>query len=137
MPYNASWYVENRVLLLEVFGDLTLDELQHVVDMLSGKVETEGPIHFITDTRNIKHFPTNPAHLANAFRGYKGTTTTGWNLIISANVVANFAMVLIGKISDLKYKTFTTLEDALQFLGEIDTTVEPLIKERQLRAVNE
>jgi hypothetical protein len=131
MPFQSSWYVDKRVLYVELIGELTVEDLKGIVQMYYAIEETDGPLHSITDTSKMTKFPTNPAQLAGAFKGYKGNSTSGWSIILSNNALANFAMVFVAKFSDARYKTAHSVEDAVQFLSEIDPTLVPLLQEKQ------
>ena len=136
MPFQSSWYIEKRIRYVELTGELSVEDLRGIIKVTNAVEETDGPIHSITDIAKLTKFPTNPMQLGDVFKGYDSTSTSGWSVVVSNNVLANFALVIVSKFSDARFQTVSNIEEALKFLCEIDPTVEPLIREKQRDASN-
>lgn len=61
MPFKQAWYIEDRIVKVELYGDLTAEEIAESF-MMSGEFLIEAGehrIHFIHDWAQIKSHPTN------------------------------------------------------------------------------
>ncbi len=60
MEYKLEWKIPKRVLLAEVSGDVTLEDLRIFnADVVHHLDDGIGPVHLISMGENIRHVPTN------------------------------------------------------------------------------
>ena len=61
MPYQLSWYQEGRIAQSILSGSISIEEMQaHTQDLIDHYLNVgQAPIHIISDTRQMKQFPTN------------------------------------------------------------------------------
>jgi hypothetical protein len=130
VPYQLSWYQENRVLFVVFSGNLTLDELEAYGRDLSNQylnLATRS-IHIISDARTLEKFPTNALYALRATEGWLRHPNMGWAILINktANPMLDFLLAVVTKVVKLKYRKAATPEEALSMLRTLDPTLLPI-----------
>jgi hypothetical protein len=123
MPYELSWYVENRILYLRLLGEVTFAELDLVSReanvMIDGGVR---PVHALVDLRGVTEFPTNIKDVYDAIHMNRGDNL-GWTLIITPSRVLRFFGSTIVQLAQRRINTFVNWEEALAFLATRDDSI--------------
>lgn len=123
MPYEISWQQDKRIIYGRIYGDNTLEDVDHwsqdLVDYLETGIE---PVHLVIDTTTVKKIPTNITALKGSMR-YLNHPKLGWNVIIGGPVVVHVFAQLIARLTHIHYKAVRDVESALEFLHAEDATL--------------
>jgi hypothetical protein len=125
MPYKVAWYVPNQVVYARMWGDVNLEEFRAFVQEMTRITleSTASQCHAIADTRAMTSKPGLPQMIA-ASKSSPTTNRAGWSLTIGEiNPVAGLASHLITQMTHIRHRRFTTPEEALAFLKEMDVTI--------------
>lgn len=128
MPFKVAWYVENRVILTRYTGVITVDDIHLQMNQTKELIHQGTPlIHSIIDLSQIEKWP--PLNVVNEFRSTDISelrTKMGWSIIVANNVILKFGTALFTPIFKLRQRVFSTLDEALAFLQQEDSTLPPL-----------
>jgi len=125
MPIEHSWLVEGKVILIEMSGELSLEELQasaaQSLDALNQANET---LHQIIDFTHASSLANNLSDLSKLSRPVNEHPLLGWVVMYGIqNKLIKFLTTMTGQLTNSKLKSVDTREDATAFLQH----VEPLI----------
>lgn len=130
MPFKVAWYVENRVILTRYTGVITVDDIHLQMNQTKELIHQGTPlIHSIIDLSQIEKWP--PLNVVNEFRSTDISelrTKMGWSIIVANNVILKFGTALFTPIFKLRQRVFSTLDEALAFLQQEDSTLPTLKK---------
>ena len=119
MPVETSWYVEKRVFYQRIYGKITIEDFMHARDEILAKLdEGRAPIHCMISLLGADSFPSLFDMQKVAFK--QEHPATGWTLLIIDNHLIRFIAALVTQLSTQHFKTVSTLEEAVAFLGEHD-----------------
>ena len=125
MPYQISWQVEKRVLMVKLFGVL-IEQESNEVGEINTRYLQEGiaPVHIIVDTNDLEKFPVNLRQNAQ-YMAYLSSPSLGWVIVLglSKNMLARFAVTVISQVVHFKLAQRTTVADALSYLQGQDSTL--------------
>jgi hypothetical protein len=125
MPYQISWHVEKRVLMVKLFGVL-IEQESNEVGEINTRYLQEGiaPVHIIVDTNGLEKFPVN-LRQNSQFMAYLSSPALGWVVVLglSNNMLARFAVTVISQVVKFKLAQRTTVDDALSYLQSQDSTL--------------
>lgn len=128
MPYQTTWYVENRIILTRYTGIIGVEDIHGQIDETHAMIEQGTPlIHSIIDLSEIEKWP--PLNVVNEFRAMDIESVReriGWSIIVANNVVLKFGSALFAPIFNLRQRIFSNLDEALRFLQENDPTLPDL-----------
>ncbi len=121
MPIQNSWYIEGRVLLTELIGDVTVDEM--VISSQQGTAIIESgtaPVYNLVDVTRLGHFPLKLNDLRQVFS--QGTSEKlEWVFLIGLqNVVVKFLATTFVQLMKRNYLLVNTVEDALQAIDKLE-----------------
>jgi hypothetical protein len=135
MAFQNRWLVEDRVVLVEFSGDITLDELMaNDADMLRYVNSGTPPVHIICKLQGAKRFPTNISNISRSAKQYLTSPNIGWFLIVGVdNPLLTFIGSIVAQVSQLKFKQAADLDEALQVLGRMDFSLAPYAAEMAQR----
>ncbi len=123
MAYELSWYHEQRVIYVRIWGDLTLDELRHynteVYDKLDHGVS---PVHLILDVTDMKQFPPSLTALKSTAH-YLSHPNLGRNVMIGGPMLAQSFARITAQLLKLDFRTTRTMREALSLLKDGDATL--------------
>lgn len=123
MPYNIEWLVKERVVRVHVHGNLSLEEAHNAYEELEALTRPyERELHLILEHTGLKKFPLN-LNVYNFIITGRPLNRGGWMLIVGTDRQARFIARLLSHASGLNSATFDTLEQALSFLAEQDSTL--------------
>ena len=128
MPYQTSWCVEQRVILTRYTGIIVAEDIHGQIKETRALIEQGTPlIHSIIDLSQIDKWP--PLNTVNEFRAMEIDDVRehmGWSIIVANNVVLKFGSALFAPIFKLRQRILPTLDEALDFLQENDSTLPKL-----------
>ncbi len=126
MGYSVYWHVPQRVYVIQLWGDISLEELKELSDKASEFARNGGaPVHLIGDARNVKSIPKNLAQaqkMAQVFR----EPTLGWVFFLNNDRIINFFASIISQLAGISYKSFQEPEEMMEMLQRIDSTLPEL-----------
>jgi hypothetical protein len=130
MPYQTEWYIENRIILTTYTGDIRIEDIHGQIAETHTLIEQGIPlIHSIIDLSQIDKWPS--LNVVNEFRSMDIEAVReriGWSIIIANNVLLKFGSALFAPIFNLRQRIFSSVDEALTFLQENDSTL-PKLKE--------
>jgi hypothetical protein len=123
MPYKQRWYINKRVLLIKMEGDLDVDEMTRNNDAMVAKINEGTPlVHILIDDAKVGKVPASLGQLKQIFTGPH--PWAGWVILIGpGSQIQNFLVGMIGKIMRANIRREATLEGAIKFLRERDITI--------------
>ncbi len=130
MPYKVEWLVENRVLISRYTGILTMEDARGQVKEGNAMLRNGIPLtHSIVDMTGVDKLP--PLQAASEFMSTDLSDVRdklGWTIIITNNKFLKFASSLFVPMFKVRQRFFGSLDEALAFLQEEDSTLPPLKK---------
>lgn len=125
MTYQIEWQIPQRVILVTYTDQITVEDLTGVNRQLAVFHE-EGiaPIHVISYLKTNK-FPTSVKTVREVMNILK-YEKWGWYIVAGfENSLGRFLMVMITNAFNLKAKATTNLDEGLEILYRLDTTLTP------------
>ena len=130
MPYKVQWLVEKRVLLSEYQGILTIEDARGQVSEGNALLRQGIPLtHSIIDMSKVDKLPS--LQLASEFMSTDLSEVRdklGWTIVLTNNKFLKFASSLFVPMFKVRQRFFGSLDEALIFLQEEDSTLPPLRK---------
>jgi hypothetical protein len=129
MPYQVSWYVDQRVIYCSAYGTATIEDIHGLNREVQLRVREGQPlVHVVCDLKNIEKFPTNIAGMRKSLE-QMDHERMGWVIVVGAgNALLRFVASLITQfiIPNVRLRMFDTLEQGIDFLREHDATLEDM-----------
>lgn len=122
----AKWLIKNRIIYAHGSGVVTETDLREHTTQVSILLE-EGiaPIHIILDSSpdfQIKH-PDLRSGIDNL--RFLRHSSLGWSIqVLTGNRALAFVSTLIARFARVNYKTVRTGDEALAFLGMMDSSID-------------
>ncbi len=128
MPISVSWYEPDRIIFLDVQGDVGIDELQQCTQELNRLFATgTAPVHIITDARQMGKFPTK---LLEVRKALSELSSFGMDIIIGFdNPVARFLASAVSQMSRFEVRLVKDKAEAIQIISRIDSSLAYLADE--------
>jgi hypothetical protein len=130
MPYKVEWLVEKRVLLSRYEGIVTIEDARGQVREGNTLLREGVPLtHSIIDMSSVEKLPS--LQLASEFMSTdlsEVRNKLGWTIVITNNKFLKFASSLFVPMFKVRQRFFGSLDEALAFLQEEDSTLPPLKK---------
>lgn len=125
MPYTVDWVIHKRVLYSRVWGQHTQDDMRQSDQDLKMFLADGIPlIHLIMDAREMESMPTSLGTIQSTISTIKDPAY-GWVVAIgTTNPVTKFMGLMIAKLFRLRFRRVETLKDGLQFLSQMDQTLD-------------
>jgi hypothetical protein len=118
MPGEVSWYIEKRVIAVQLSGKLTVEELQENSKIIETYIQNGVvPLILFIDLREVTKFPTNFKALLQTAGSSPILKTSGWIVMLSPNSLLNFFGVLASKVTQVPIRIFNTPEKAHDFIA--------------------
>jgi hypothetical protein len=132
MSQTTTWYQENRVVLVHVQGELTLDDMaaidQKILEFMRAGSQVTPLIHLIVDMRAMTKMPTNLAQVHRTLTHLK-EPALGWTVMVGMSPVMRFVASTVAQMAGARFRMFPTAEEAVAFLISQDESIVDL--ERQ------
>src|SRR5690349_2410874 len=117
MAYHVGWYQENRVIMVRMWGDTTVEELDSMFDDLIAHMDKGiKPVHTITDIVELRKFPLSIAAIKNAMPRMSHPKQ-GWNVVVGGPILVQSFSQIITRVANIRYRSFPTMDDAVMFLS--------------------
>ncbi len=123
MPYKASWFVDKRVMLLQAWGERTLEEMQENSDIMIKAVrEGHPPVHIFADIRQVTEYPRSLKEIKRSLSAFQ-EPNLGWIVVVTENQLISFLGDVVSQLSQKNFKSFKTPDEAIAFLWRIDASL--------------
>lgn len=123
MPFEAMWYIPERVVYVRQWGTLTLDDAINtdaaIARYAAGQAAT---VHGIIESRDVEAIDINPRLLKEAFSKLP-KPTEGWVVTVPGDRVSAFMTQLMAQSQQMKQRDFQTPEEALAFIVYMDESL--------------
>ncbi|MCI0710426.1 MAG: hypothetical protein L0154_09720 [Chloroflexi bacterium] len=122
MAYQVSWLVPQRVIFVRVTATLTRDDIVamnqdyfHLLD------EGVAPVHMLVDANQLDKLDIKVKDIPSLLM--QDDARFGWNFIVTPNRFIGFLSNLAAHLTGSKYKTMDKLDEALQVLVRLDSSL--------------
>lgn len=125
MSVEVDWFIRDRVILLRFNGNVTIRDVKEINrELVRCFHRTDASqVHILLDTRNVKHFPRNIDEIRQISTAHK-YPQMGWLISFGGNAaVLSFIENLVAQILGLRYRRVPSMEHALYFLKQVDSTL--------------
>jgi hypothetical protein len=122
MAAQIRWYMGRRIVYALIQGDtLSLRELKDLNERLLPFIRQSGSaqVHVIIDASSVKRVNPNPLGAYQTL-SYTSENSLGRSVVITSEALASQVRTLWGSV---KVKSFTSLEEGLFFLEDVDQTL--------------
>ncbi len=131
MPVSLHWLLNDRIIYSHFSGIVTLSELRLAVSEGVELVDSVNPliplIHGIVDNRDVTEFPKSSLKLSRSLNDLLRHQRLGWILYVSdMNPTIKMLSSLVSQIARKQYHSVGTMQEAIEFLQHIDTTLPQL-----------
>ena len=124
MPCSFEWYVQGRVVLEKLFGDVTVADLVRLNAEVTTLLIQEGvaPVHMVVDLTAVEKYPTKLNDVICTIQK-RVPEKEGWVLVVTENPILRFFASMVLQFARLRLRTFKTIPEAVGFLSENDQTL--------------
>lgn len=131
MPIRSSWLVKNRVILVQCWDCIAVDDLKVVNEgcstLLKNIPEGNHLIHLLVDVGRINQVQFDVKAILQVV-GFLRHPRLGWLLFHGSVVpVLDFIIHAATSALRLRHRKFTHENEAIEFLREMDEQVAPLL----------
>lgn len=124
MAYTVGWHQNQRVIQVRFWGDTTVEELKEMFESLIEHMDTgDAPVHTLTDVTEMRKFPLSIAAIKNTMPR-ADHPNQGWNVVVGGPVLVQSFSQIISRVLNVRYRSFQTMDEALEFLATQDETLE-------------
>ncbi|MEL6148049.1 MAG: hypothetical protein AAFU54_12085 [Chloroflexota bacterium] len=123
MPYNISWHIQDRVMLIEISGNISVQEFEQLHrDSFEYVGQSSYKVHAIADVSDFSAAPANVRMLVSATNEEKDDRQ-GMTVLVAPNLpkIFGFLASVILQSLRLEYRICDTREEAIEILRRIDT----------------
>ena len=123
MPYEASWLVEGRIVMIVGSGNLSKTDIDRMdADMLAYLEDSDAErVHFIFDASGMVKLP--GLSVMSEMRAPKHPAM-GWNIVAGdLNRLTRFLVATVARFNRVRFRTFDSVDEAIDFLWNADTTL--------------
>ena len=129
MPAKTTWYQENRVILITVQGELTLNDMSAVdakiVEYVRQGSQSAPLVHLIVDMREMSKMPVNLVQVQRTLTHLK-EPALGWSTMVGMSPVMRFVASTVIQMAGARFRIYPTFEEAVRFLISQDESVADL-----------
>lgn len=124
MTHRIEWLAFPRILYVELYGDLRLEDLEAFSrDTIQHLDEAETTVHMIIDDSKVGKPPLQIKKIQEALE-YTRHPLLGWQVAIGlVNPIVNYVAPKVMRLIGVKLVRYRTKEEALEFLSEKDSTL--------------
>ncbi|PJF21133.1 MAG: hypothetical protein CUN56_12645 [Phototrophicales bacterium] len=129
MPYDLSWYIEKRVMMIYLTGHITTEELYEMTDETRVLLEQgEGKVHALVDYSQAESIPRSLSTLVNEIKREKDPKQGITILIMpKTNKMMQFVANIMMQVIGLEFRQVQTMDEALNTLRRVDPTLETVV----------
>ena len=125
MPVQVEWLIPNRVIISHLFGVIRLEDVESLLAQQQNFVAEGCPlVHHISDGLNIKSIEIRLKTFQLLMKGVPMSPKFGWHIDVTTNPVTRMTSTLVSQFLPVHVRTYSTVEEAIRFLKEIDPTLQ-------------
>ena len=123
MAYTFSWVVPQRILLIELEGEVKVEEMSPLVDETHAHVNSgQAPVHILIDANMLMNKPVNFQQITQLSKSMSNPAT-GWWIIMNPGKMVWFTASVLSKLLGVKLKSAESTQEALSILQRVDLTL--------------
>ncbi|MEQ8674799.1 MAG: hypothetical protein RLP44_18245 [Aggregatilineales bacterium] len=125
MPYTIDWYIENEIIYVAYSGVTTAEELEESLYTIKEMIESSPRhlVHVISDVGDVTQ-SVKPLESLGIVRKVGNSPQSGWMIILrEKSALIKFGVALGTTVFKSRNRTFDTLEQAVEFIKGMDTTL--------------
>ncbi len=124
MPCKAFWHTEDFIVLAELLGTFTLEEMDGLnVQLLTQYLNKgESPVHIIADVRTVTQYPRNFTIIRKRIAKTLNHPAVGWVYLIGFDTVflKHLGLMVMKSILDGRFKFVNSIQEAEEHLRQQD-----------------
>jgi hypothetical protein len=133
MPFTVKWLVPDRIILSVHYGVMSAEENTRYIDesmALRDEANARGGvgaplIHTLTDSRHLVRSEANLKEMQAAMKTLR-IQKVGWSVYVNPRPVDRFFVSVFHQIAGIRHFITGSMDDAVRFLVENDSTLPPL-----------
>lgn len=128
MPSRIAWHVEQRVLLLQYWGDVSVVEMNSTTPQIAQYIQHNPQVvDLVVDLMGVTRVPTtNITHLNHSARILFSQPNLDYVVGIFGNKVVAFFAQAVLQMQHRRSRVVSSWQDAVRTLQSIDATLPPL-----------
>lgn len=120
MPYELNWGMENRVISLRMWDQITMDEIDTISPQLMEMLNTgTPPVHLVADYTAVSGMPFSLQHSQSAV-DVQAHPHIGWVMTVTQNPRMRFITSILLQITSMWMRQFANVDEAHAFLRQVD-----------------
>jgi hypothetical protein len=126
MAVEIKWIITGRILLVDLIGNVPLDEFRDAVDQANKELNhyAQPPYaHVIFKSTDAMIPPTNVKLMREITQNYFVNPHLGYTIIISNDQVHRFLSSVTAQMFQSRWRSFSTYQEGMSFLETIDKTL--------------
>lgn len=126
MPVMLSWFIPERVVYVDLDGDVTADEIRANAAEFAALVDTSPAplVHVLQDATDLTSLPRELKALSDAVQIGYGHPRLGWTVAFGVrNDLLRFIGGLTSRLFSIRYRIVDTQADAIEWLAQMDITL--------------
>lgn len=131
MPFDISWYREGRIIYIKYYDDVTLEDkrisAEQECELLDAGVSSL--VHVLLDITEQTSSSTHIKAIQDALDKALKHPKKGWTLAFGKEEfrMENFVNSVVTQSSSARYRTFVTLQETLEFLVYVDSSLREVV----------
>lgn len=125
MPYSIDWYIPDEILFVQFSGEVTAEELRGCLKEAAEMIE-QSPrvlVHVFTDVGDVTK-PVPPMESLGITREVGMPENSGWQIILrEKSVILKMGIAIGTSIMKMRTRTFNTIQEAEEFLRQVDNSL--------------
>lgn len=126
--YVIDWLIKDRLILLQVSGDITFEDIESINAKLTELIHTgEPPVHMLADLKELGRFPFDLVGMRRATT-YLEDPNLGLIMAYGTSSLASSFAQLLTSIAGVRMRFVRNYAQAIQVLAAEDARIEALLE---------
>lgn len=126
--YVIDWLIKDRLILLQVSGDITFEDIESINAKLTELIHTgEPPVHMLADLKELGRFPFDLVGMRRAAT-YLEDPNLGLIMAYGTSSLASSFAQLLTSIAGVRMRFVRNYAQAIQVLAAEDARIEALLE---------
>lgn len=128
MGFEIKWYLQKKIIHADIIGKVSIDDVklgsQTAIDMFN---QSNAPlVHVLANESNLESLPISLNAFSEAAT-FMRHPQIGWLIMYGTdNRMSKFMSSMLSGIAKVRHRRFETLEQSLEFLTTVDTSLPPI-----------
>lgn len=126
MAVEIKWVITGRILLVDLIGDVPLDEFREAVSQANRELNHHAQppyAHVIFKSTDGSIPPTNVKQMREITQNYFINPHLAYTIIVSTDQTHRFLSSVTAQMFQSRWRSFGTYQEGLSFLESIDQTL--------------